>query len=104
MMASTLAASWTVRPKIETQSSERHAGSTPAVGDRPGVGLKPTTWLKAAGTRPDPAVSVPKENGTSPVATATADPEEDPPLMWSADQALDTEPNGERDPTSPVAN
>ena len=35
--------------------------------------------LNAAGTRPEPAVSVPKEKLTKPVATATADPELDPP-------------------------
>jgi hypothetical protein len=37
--------------------------------------------LNAAGTRPDPAVSVPNEKLTSPVATDTADPELDPPEM-----------------------
>ena len=34
-----------------------------------------------AGMRPDPAVSVPRENVTSPLATATAEPELDPPEM-----------------------
>ena len=34
-----------------------------------------------AGTRPDPAVSVPSAKGTSPAATATAEPELEPPLM-----------------------
>ncbi len=47
----------------------------------PLVGLKPTRLLKAAGTRPDPAVSVPNAKSTSPSATAMADPELDPPLM-----------------------
>ena len=37
--------------------------------------------LKAAGTRPEPAVSVPNENETSPPATTTAEPELDPPEM-----------------------
>lgn len=31
--------------------------------------------LKLAGTRPDPAVSVPREKATAPPATATAEPE-----------------------------
>ncbi len=35
--------------------------------------------LRAAGTRPDPAVSVPREKGTTSAATTTADPELDPP-------------------------
>jgi hypothetical protein len=37
--------------------------------------------LKPAGTRPEPAVSVPSAKGTRPRATATAEPELDPPLM-----------------------
>src|SRR5687767_158396 len=61
--------------KIDTQSSERHAGTTPAVLSTPRVGLTPTRLLNAAGTRPEPAVSVPSENAHSPCPTATADPE-----------------------------
>jgi hypothetical protein len=34
---------------------------------------------QAAGIRTDPAVSVPKPTSASPVATATADPDDDPP-------------------------
>ena len=37
----------------------------------------------AAGTRPDPAVSVPKLKGTIPLATATEEPELEPPLIYS---------------------
>jgi hypothetical protein len=37
--------------------------------------------LKAAGTRPDPAVSVPSAKLTSPAATAAAEPELEPPGM-----------------------
>ena len=33
----------------------------------------------AAGTRPEPAVSVPSATGTIPAATATAEPDDDPP-------------------------
>ena len=35
--------------------------------------------LKAAGTRPDPAVSVPSAKLARPDATATAEPDDDPP-------------------------
>ena len=35
--------------------------------------------LAAAGTRPEPAVSVPSARSTWPAATATAEPELDPP-------------------------
>ena len=65
--------------KIETQSSVRHAGTTPAALSIPRVGFSPTRLLNAAGTRPEPAVSVPSEKLTSSFATATAEPELDPP-------------------------
>src|SRR5581483_7289019 len=65
--------------KIETQSSDRQAGTTPRVLTRPFVGFNPTRLLNAAGTRPEPAVSVPNEKAQSPAATATAEPELEPP-------------------------
>ena len=68
---------------METQSSERQAGTTPRVLRRPLLGFKPMRLLNAAGTRPDPAVSVPNEKLASPSATATADPALDPPEMKS---------------------
>ena len=37
--------------------------------------------LNAAGTRPDPAVSVPSAKLTRPAATATPEPELEPPTM-----------------------
>jgi hypothetical protein len=45
----------------------------------------PTIRLKAAGTRPLPAVSVPSAKSTCPLATATALPELDPPDTCSAE-------------------
>ena len=82
--ASTSPASSAVRAKIETQSSERHAGTTPRLLKSPRVGFRPTMLLNAAGTRPDPAVSVPREKVTRPAATAAADPELEPPkCVWS---------------------
>jgi hypothetical protein len=59
----------------------RHAGTTPRALNSPSDGFKPTIPLKAAGTRPDPAVSVPSAKLTIPAATATAEPELDPPEM-----------------------
>ena len=44
--------------------------------------------LSAAGTRPEPAVSVPSEKETIPRATATAEPEEEPPGTISGSMAL----------------
>jgi hypothetical protein len=61
------------------QSNERQAGTSPTVLINPRDGLNPAIPLSAGGTRPEPAVSVATVNGTSPVATASADPELDPP-------------------------
>ncbi len=55
---------------METQSSDRQAGTMPAVGTSPRVGFSPTMLLKAAGTRPEPAVSVPSAKATRPGARA----------------------------------
>src|SRR5258707_12064038 len=46
---------------------------------RPRVVFSPTTPQHAAGTRIEPAVSVPKATSAIPVATATAEPLDDPP-------------------------
>ena len=59
------------------------AGTKPAAENVPFVGLKPTMPLNAAGTLPEPAVSVPSANDTSPAATATADPDDEPPEIRS---------------------
>ena len=76
-----MAASSLVIENIDTQSSDRHAGTTPRVLILPTLGFNPMMLLNAAGTRPDPAVSVPSAKLASPVATATAEPELDPPEM-----------------------
>jgi hypothetical protein len=79
-MLSTSAASGASLVNTVMQSSERQAGTRPVVDQRPLLGLWPTRPLKAAGTRPEPAVSVPSAKGTSPAATTTAEPELEPPL------------------------
>src|SRR5262245_12705996 len=103
-MSATRAPSSTVSEKTDTQSSDRQAGTTPRALSSPRLGLMPTTLLNAAGTRPDPAVSVPSANDTSPAATATADPELEPPGISRASKGLRGIPYGERTPTRPVAN
>ena len=75
----TASASSAVREKIEMQSSDRAAGTHRAALIRPREGLSPITLLNAAGTRPDPATSVPSAKATSPAETATPEPELDPP-------------------------
>src|SRR5438876_2610359 len=104
MACSTAVASGTVSAKIDTQSSDWQAGTTPRALTRPRLGLRPTMLFNPAGTRPDPAVSVPRAKLTSPRATATADPALEPPAMYSGLKALGTAPYGERVPTRPVAN
>ncbi len=70
----------------------------------PRVGLTPTMPFRAAGTRPEPAVSVPRAKSTRPSATATADPALEPPEIFAGSHALRTAPYGLRVPTRPVAN
>lgn len=67
---------------MEMQSRLRQAGTTPAAESAPGVAFKPTILFKPAGTLPEPAVSVPNENGTRPRATTDAEPELDPPETY----------------------
>ncbi len=86
------------------QSSEAHAGTMPSVLTRPRLGFRPTVPVSAAGTRPDPAVSVPMAIGTSPAATATAEPELDPPEISPGTSGDSHAPYGLRVPDSPVAN
>ena len=78
--------------KIKTQSSERQAGTTPAVLSKPRVGLRPTMPFSAAGTRPEPAVSVPRAKATVPLATATAEPELEPPEIRPPPKTLSGTP------------
>ena len=61
------------------QSRVRQAGTTPRVLMLPLVGLRPTVLVNAAGTRPEPAVSVPRANGTRPSETTAAEPALEPP-------------------------
>ena len=63
---STASASAHESANTDTQSSDRQAGTTPSVLNRPGVGFRPTMLLKPAGTRPEPAVSVPSAKLTRP--------------------------------------
>jgi hypothetical protein len=78
-MDATASESAQVRENTLTQSRDLQAGTTPRVLTTPRVGFHPTMLLKAAGTLPEPAVSVPSEKLTRPAATATAEPALDPP-------------------------
>ena len=65
----TLVAVETVVANIETQSTFCAAGTTPAAETNPRDGFNPPMLLRPAGTRPDPAVSVPSAKSTSCLAT-----------------------------------
>src|SRR5215470_8908589 len=62
-------------------------------GISPGVVRKPTTPQKAAGTRSEPPRSEPWARGPMPVATATAAPPLDPPLVNAVFHGLRVAPN-----------
>ena len=63
------------------------SGATPCVFTKPTVNLKPVIPQYAAGSLTDPPVSVPMDSGTSPPATAAAEPLLEPPgtrcTWWS---------------------
>ena len=75
----TLAASATVRPNTEMQSSEEPNAPNPNRLTLPYPGLTPTMPQKLAGCRTEPPVSEPSAAGTTPAATSAADPPDDPP-------------------------
>ena len=59
-------------------------GMMPPRLTRPTVGLMPTTPFMAAGLTIDPSVSVPMATVQNPAATATAEPELEPPGVRSS--------------------
>src|ERR1700756_6012684 len=66
-------------PSGPTVSRDGASGYTPFTDTRPQVVLRPATPQQEAGTRTEPPVSVPNPMSASPVATATADPLDEPP-------------------------
>ena len=60
---------------------------------RPRVGLSPTRPQQAAGILTEPPPSLPCATGTMPLATAAADPPEEPPGVRSRSQGLRVGPN-----------
>jgi hypothetical protein len=61
------------------QSKLLQAGTIPVDESIPMVGFTPIKLLKPAGTRPEPAVSLPKLKVLKPRATAVAEPALEPP-------------------------
>lgn len=85
-------------------NQQYHCTNSPAVLIHPGVGLTPTMAQHMAGTRPDPAVSVPKAKLHSPAATVTAAPDDEPPGMSLGSSGFVGGVVEQRVPTSPQAN
>ena len=100
----TIATSSTVFANGPTWSSDDANATTPHRGTRPYVGFIPTTPVSAAGWRIEPPVSVPSAKRTSPAATATADPPDEPPGTRSSDHGFFTGPNAEFSFELPIAN
>ena len=80
--SSSSAASSTVRASGPMPVIPWKASGSGQVEIRPRWGLMPTRWDQAAGIRTEPAPSVPSAAGTSPAATAAAEPPEEPPGVW----------------------
>src|SRR6185369_8545167 len=82
MVLSPKARSATERPRHPEVLSVNHANAAFGLGTRPIDGRKPTTLQNAAGFRSDPPVSEPLATGTSPHASDTAAPPEEPPHVF----------------------
>src|ERR1700722_10608359 len=73
-------------------------------GVNPGVGRMPTMPQNDAGIRIEQPKSVPCASGTIPVATATADPPEDPAGLSAGFQGFRVTPNTSLKVLAPAAN
>src|SRR5947208_3159876 len=67
-----------------TVSSVHEKHFTPTVGSIRNEGFIAATPQNAAGRITEPPVCVPSASGIMPAATAAAEPEDDPPGVWSA--------------------
>ena len=89
------------RPCVASMSQPR-ARAGAAI--RPGVGRIETTSQKLAGVRTEPPKSVPCARGTIPVATATAEPPEEPPDVSATSKGLRVGPQRRFVQTAPKPN
>src|SRR5580704_3310558 len=98
------AESSTVRPNTPNWSSDDANATSPNRLTRPYVGLTPTTPQNAAGWRTDPPVSDPSAIGTTPAATAAAEPPDDPPGTRVGSTGFRAGPNALCSVDEPIAN
>src|SRR4051794_37760598 len=83
----------TVRPIGPTTEIGVHPRERRSTGPSPGDGRNPPTPQMAAGMRRDPPVSEPVHTGSMSVASATADPPEDPPALSIGSNGLPVAPH-----------
>src|SRR6185437_4646652 len=88
----TAAISAALRAKAPTVSRVGESGIAPVTGTKPYVGFQAVTPQQCAGMRREPPVSDPSATTTDPLATAAAEPDEEPPLIKSRFHGLRTEP------------
>ena len=84
--------------RVRACSLTRPSRPCPALGAndvRPRRGLSPTSPQHDAGTRIEPVPSPPEAAGTTPAATAAADPPLEPPGVMAGDHGLTVRPNNE---------
>ena len=94
----------TVTAMGPTVSKLGASGKTPSAGTSPHVGLKPTTPQQAAGSRIEPALSVPRATSQRPAASAAPLPPLEPPGIRLASSGLTTAPKCGLSEVIPYAN
>ena len=87
-----------------TVSSFGTSGKTPSVGIRPHCDLRPTTSQAADGRRIEQPVSEPSASSQRPAASAAADPDDEPPVVFPGCVGLWHVPYHSLWPSTPHAN
>src|SRR6266567_9424381 len=104
MVSNISAASSAVRARGPCTWPGSQASGIGQFGVSPGVGLMPTMPQNDAGIRIEQPKSVPCASGTMPVATATADPPDEPDGLNAGFQGLRVTPNTSLKVLAPAAN
>ena len=98
------ATSSTLRAIGPTVSSVGTSGKTPSFGIRPHCDLSPTTSQAADGRRIEQPVSEPSASSQSPAASAAAEPDDEPPVVFPGCAGLWHVPYHSLWPRTPQAN
>src|SRR5476649_688323 len=98
------AASSAVRASVPCTWPGSQASGIGQFGVKPGVGRMPTMPQNDAGIRIEQPKSVPCASGAIPVATATADPPEEPAGLSAGFQGLRVTPNTSLNVLAPAPN